>query len=244
MFKFKINKLIKQYSYIALLIIFTFFCYCCGGGDDINPEDQIKENTAPTIPSQVFPLNNTICADNNLVFQWNPSTDAESNRVTYLLEVSENNSFTPIVYTETSSSESKLISLNKGKVYYWRIKAIDSQSAESEYSSVSQFFTEGEGDSNHLPFTPILLTPALDSEIDGTNTTLSWLASDVDGDSMIFDVYLDTSSELTTIVSENQSETNYNASNLIPSTKYYFKVIVKDDKGGITIGQKWGFTTQ
>ena len=232
----------KSYLYLTVSIV-SIFLSCSSGGDDVK-EPEPEQNTAPSVPEQVYPLSNTLCIDNNLVFEWNTSTDAEGDVITYEIEVSENRSFSPLSHTATSSSESKLISLTKGKAYYWRIKAIDSQSAESEYSSVSQFLTEGDGVSNHIPFAPSLVAPALNSEIDGTSTTLSWTASDVDGDPLTFDVYLDTDADPTTKMSENQSGTTYDAAGLIVATTYYFKVVVKDGNGGVSIGQVWSFTTK
>ncbi|TXG39536.1 fibronectin type III domain-containing protein [Seonamhaeicola maritimus] len=229
----------KSYLYITL---FFGLILSCGGSD----KDEIiePENTAPTVPSIVYPLNNTLCVNNEVKFEWNSSIDAEGNRITYKIEVSENSSFSPLAYSETSFIDSKTISLTKGKAYYWRIKAVDSQYAESGYSSVSHFLTEGEGISNHIPFAPSLLAPALDSEIAGTSTTLSWSASDVDNDPLTFDVYLDTSAQPTTKVSENQSGTTFDVTGLSPASTYYFKVVVKDDKGGTSIGQVWSFATK
>lgn len=217
---------------------------CSGGGDDPDVTQQPDENTAPTIPTQVYPLDNTICTDNNVIFEWNGSTDAEGNNITYRIEVSENTSFSPISFTATSLSESKLITLEKGKAYFWRIKATDNRSAESNYSPAMQFVTEGEGVSNHIPFAPGLVAPALNSEVNGTSTTLSWSASDVDGDALTYDVYLDTNTNPTTKVSENQSATTYDATGLTAATTYYFKVVVKDGNGGVSIGQVWSFTTK
>jgi hypothetical protein len=229
----------KTYLYITILLLILSSC-SKGEGAIVEPE----ENAAPTIPNQVYPLNNTICIDNNIIFEWNASTDAEGNRISYKIEISENSSFSPILETQTSFSESKLISLTKGKAFYWRIKAIDSQSAESDYSAVSQFLTEGDGVSNHLPFAPSLVSPELNAEIDGTSTTLSWSASDIDGDTLTYDVYLDTNEDPTTLVSENLSGTTFNATNLTATSTYYFKVVVKDDKGGVSVGQVWSFTTK
>ncbi|PWG06681.1 fibronectin type III domain-containing protein [Polaribacter aquimarinus] len=230
-------------SYIYLIAI-GFIMFSCGGGDDKVDNQQQDQNTAPSLPSMVFPLDNTVCVDNNVVFQWGASTDAEGNRITYKIEVAENNSFTPILHTETSFSESKLISLEKGKSYYWRIKAIDSNLAESGYAPTSNFLTEGDGVSNHVPFAPALIAPALNSEISGTSTTLSWLSTDFDGDTLTYDVYLDTNSNPVTKVSENQSESTYSASGLTPASTYYFKIVVKDGNGGVSIGQIWSFTTK
>jgi hypothetical protein len=233
----------KAYLYLIVFSVSILFSCSSGGDDDVKKPDPV-ENTAPTVPSQVYPLNNTVCIDNNVVFEWNASTDAEGNSISYQIELSENSSFSPISNSASSSSTSKLVSLTKGKSYYWRLKARDSKGNESDYSSVSQFLTEGDGVSNHLPFAPSLLAPALNSEIDGTSTTLSWQASDVDQDPLVFDVYLDTNADPTTKVSENQSATTFDASGLSASSTYYFKVVVKDDKAGISIGQVWSFTTK
>lgn len=231
----------KSYIYIIVFSVSLFLSCSSGGGDDIKEPEPI-ENAAPSVPEQLYPLNGTLCINNSVVFEWNGSTDAEGDFISYIIEVSENSTFSSIAHNVSSNATSKLVSLEKGKSYYWRLKARDSKGEESGYSSVSQFLTEGDGVSNHLPFAPSLLAPALNSEIDGTSTTLSWSASDVDGDDLTFDVYLDTNAQPTTKVSENQSETTYNASGLNALSTYYFKVVVKDDKGGISIGQVWSFT--
>jgi hypothetical protein len=44
------------------------------------------------------------------------------------------------------------------------------------------------------------------------------------------------------MVSEDQSETTFNV-NVVAATTYYWKIIVKDDKGGQANGQKWSFFT-
>ncbi|SEQ78533.1 Fibronectin type III domain-containing protein [Hyunsoonleella jejuensis] len=232
----------KAYLYLSVLVSVLMSCSSGGDGDG-GPEPE-PENTAPTVPTQVYPLSNTLCIDNNVVFEWNASTDNEGNPITYRVEVSENSNFSSLAHDVSSSSTSRVITLEKGKSYYWRLKARDTKGEESAYSSVSQFLTEGDGVSNHLPFAPELVVPALNSEIDGTSTTLSWTASDVDGDTLSYDVYLDTNSSPTTKVSENQSGTTYEATGLTAASTYYFKIVVKDGNGGSTIGQVWRFTTK
>ncbi|WP_299057406.1 fibronectin type III domain-containing protein [uncultured Polaribacter sp.] len=229
-------------KYLFLVGVFVFTIISCGGGDDLQEPE--VDNTAPTTPTLIYPLNNTVCIDHNIIFEWGASTDTEGNRITYSLEIAENNSFSPILQTETTFGQSKLISLTSGKAYYWRIKAVDSRAAESEYSSISQFLTEGDGDSNHLPFAPNLISPALNYEITGTSTTLSWSASDVDEDTLSYDVYLDTNAVPVTLVSENQSATTFLAEGLSPASTYYFKVVAKDGNGGVSVGQTWSFTTR
>jgi hypothetical protein len=229
---------------IYLYLVFALLLgYSCGkdGGNEPDPE---PENMLPTVPTKIFPLNNTLCIDNAINFQWNAAEDPEGDVLRYRVEISENANFSNILESKSvSNNTSTIITLEKGLSFFWRVKAIDSKNGESDFSDTSQFLTEGDGESNHLPFVPELVLPALNATISGTATTLSWTASDIDEDTLTFDVYLDTNTNPTTKVSENQTNTTYEASGLIPATTYYFRIVVKDDKGGATIGQVWSFST-
>jgi len=229
---------------VYLLALSFGFLTACGGNGDDSELTPPAENNAPTTPLQVYPLNNTLCIDNAVKFEWNKSTDPDNNAVTYKLEVSDNSLFSSLEYNESINSTSRVIVLPKGKAYYWRVKAIDSKQAESGYSTSSQFITEGEGIINHLPFSPTLVAPVLNAQIEGLNTTLSWTASDADNDTLTYDVYLDTNSNPSTKVSTSQTETTFAANNLKAASTYYFKVVVKDNHEGITFGQIWSFKTK
>ncbi|WP_139956596.1 fibronectin type III domain-containing protein [Flavicella sediminum] len=230
----------KAYLYLVVLVSLT---YSCGGGDGEDGGPDSSVNNAPTVPSQVYPLNNTLCIDNEINFQWNASSDEDGDAISYELEISEMSDFSSLIKEKEVGGRSTTILLEKGKSFYWRVRALDARNMESDFSAVSQFLTEGEGVSNHLPFAPELVSPELDETIGGANATLSWTANDVDNDSLLFDVYLDTASAPVTKISENQTATTFNATGLTAATTYYFKVVVKDGKGGVTIGQIWSFKT-
>lgn len=237
----------KNFIYIAAISFsFSFSLGSCGGGGGGEPTPPPVVNTAPTVPTLTYPTNNLLCIDNVLNFQWNASTDAEGGVITYQIEVSKNAQFTlPLAHNVTATTTSKSISLEKGIAYYWRAKATDSKNASSSYSATNQFYTEGLGIVNHLPFSPVLVSPVLNEVVHGAPKTLAltWTASDVDAsDTLTYDVYFGTVNPPTAIVSANQSTKIYSAT-LAASTKYYWKVVVKDGKGGQTIGQVWSFTT-
>lgn len=156
--------------------------------------------------------------------------------------MAQDNQFNQLVQTLTVSLTSSTFTLEKGIAYYWRVKAIDSKNASSNYSSTFQFYTEGKGVSNHLPFSPVLVAPTLNLIVQTSTTILEWTASDVDNNSLTFDVYFDTANPPATKVSESQSGTTFEV-NLTFSNDYYWKIVVKDDKGGQTIGQVWNFKT-
>ena len=226
-------------------IIFIISLIACGGsgGDNPPPEPPVAVNKAPSTPTQSAPTNNQLCIDNVVTFEWNAATDPEGDAITYELQIATNNLFSQNLQTRISTSTTTSISLEKGVAYYWRIRSDDSRNNSSGYSSTFSFYTEGDGVSNHLPFSPAIVTPALNATVQVATTTLEWTASDVDtNDTLTFDIYLDTVNPPASKVSENQLETILNV-DLTASQSYYWKVVVKDDKGGITIGQVWNFQT-
>lgn len=229
---------------IILIVIIGSLTWSCGGDDkEVPPVTPPAENKAPSTPTQIYPANNELCINNAVNFQWNAATDPEGNSISYLVEISKNNSFSPLTDSKTVSSTSTTISLEEGVAYYWRVKAIDNKNAASNPSSANGFYTEGNGVSNYVPFSPELVAPVLSATVQTAKVTLQWTSSDVDNDPLTYDVYFDTANPPTTLVSENQTETSYVKDPLASSTPYYWKIVVKDGKGGQVIGQVWSFTT-
>lgn len=202
------------------------------------------KNTAPTVPVLVAPTNNVSCIDNTVSFEWGASTDAQNDPIRYQLQIATDIQFTQIVKTSQSSLPVQTAILSKGIAYYWRVKAIDSKNASSNYSAIYSFYTEGEALVNHLPFLPQLVLPEYNATIGGSTTALSWTASDVDAnDVLAYDVYLGTENPPITKVGTGITATTLNANSLQYATVYYWKVVVKDNKGGEAIGQVWSFKT-
>ncbi len=226
----------KKFIYI---IAISVSLWSCGGGGGDNP---VPVNTAPSTPSLVSPTNNLLCIDNPVTCQWNASVDLDGDVITYQIEVAKNSAFTLDKQTFNSQSTTQSVPLEEDVAYYWRVKATDGE-ASSAYSSVFKFYTYGLGVTNHLPFSPELVSPALNSVQTGATVNLQWTASDVDtSDSLTYDVYFGTTELPTNVISTNQSTSILNKT-VSPSTTYYWKVVVNDNQGGQTIGQIWNFTT-
>ena len=214
---------------------------CGSSGGDTPPPP--PANTAPSIPTLTAPADISLCIDNVVNFQWSASTDPEGDVITYQIQVAKDNLFTQIAHTVTSTTTNKSISLEKGVAYYWRVKATDNKQLSSNYSATFQFYTEGIGITNHLPFSPVLVSPALNSVQTTATVNLQWTASDVDtADILTYDVYFGTANPPTEMISENQSASTLSKT-VSASTKYYWNVVVKDNQGGQTIGQVWNFVT-
>jgi hypothetical protein len=230
-------------NFIYLSIIGLLFTACgSGGGDD--PVTPPIVNTAPSIPALSSPADNKLCLDNTVVFQWNQSSDTEKDAVVYQIQVAKDNGFTQIVSTlDGTSSLTNTATLDKNTAYYWRVKATDAKGLASAYTATYKFYTAGVAVVNHLPFAPALKQPFINSVLTGTNATLEWTASDVDtSDILSYDVYFGTANPPTEKIGNNISTLSATVT-VEPTKQYFWRVVVKDNKGGETIGQVWKFKT-
>lgn len=98
-------------------------------------------------------------------------------------------------------------------------------------------------ESNHPPSSPNSPTPA-NSEIDlPLMLSLMWRCSDVDRDTLTYDVFFGTSTT-PPLVKSKSTGTSYRLPALEFGTTYYWKIISYDNQGGTTSGPIWSFTTK
>ena len=226
-------------NFIYLSIIGLLVISCGDSGDDSPTE---PENVAPTVPVLTLPVDNKLCVDNTVNFEWNKSTD--NGTITYKIEIAADNQFNDIVETIETASNSQNIELEKNTAYYWRIKATDAEGLASEYSSVYKFYTAGDAVVNHLPFAPELVAPTINSTVSAATVSLQWNATDVDeNDELTYDVYFGTANPPTEKISENTAAQTTDVT-LEAAKLYYWRVVAKDNNGGETIGQVWKFKTE
>ena len=141
----------------------------------------------------------------------------------------------PLVESELTTNTYKPATLNSATTYYWKIVVKDGKGGVTE-GPVWSFTTTNPpiAPNNPTPSngaTNILLTP-----------TLSWESSDPDGDLLTFDIYFGTEPN-PTLIENNSTTTTYTPGTLETGTSYYWKVVAKDSKGGVTEGPVWSFTT-
>jgi hypothetical protein len=98
--------------------------------------------------------------------------------------------------------------------------------------------------SNTPPNSPSIPIPA-DGEIGvSTSPTLIWYCSDSDaGDSLRFDIYFGQYNPPDSIIVANWNLPSYNISGLDTNKTYFWKVVAKDNNGGVAVGNVWRFTT-
>lgn len=216
------------------------FLISCESSDDAGTP--VITNEDPTVPKLVFPTNELTCTSVQLEFLWSAATDADGDTVSYSIDVSTQNDFETVAFTATTDQPSRTFDLEKGVTYFWRVKAKDSRGNESDYATTQSFFTEPEAAVNSLPNTPELVSPTLGARTSGTTITLDWNATDIDNDTLVYDVYFgDTNPPA--LFSENINTTTFDVS--VSSGKvYYWRIVVKDPHQSATMGQVWNFRTE
>jgi hypothetical protein len=96
---------------------------------------------------------------------------------------------------------------------------------------------------NQPPDKPINPTPANNETNVSNATTLGWSdCSDPENDPVTYDIYLGTTSA-PVLVKSNNLINSFTPGTLLPNTKYYWKVVAKDDKYSSTSSIIWNFTT-
>ena len=118
-------------------------------GDTTEEITFTMESAAPPTPQPLLPQMG-VKAKQPVHFDWEGVTD-NSLPVTYSLQIATNKDFTAlsIVLEKTGLTESeytiteeeKLSPVSKEEPYYWRMKAIDSASNESEWTGAGEFYT-------------------------------------------------------------------------------------------------------
>jgi hypothetical protein len=98
----------------------------------------------------------------------------------------------------------------------------------------------------HPPNTPSSPSPANDAIDVPITTNLSWTGGDSDGDTVTYDVYLDTDITVTTLICDDVAiESCDPPGDLAYGTHYYWLVNAFDLHGALTAGSTiWEFTTE
>ncbi|MBI2071180.1 MAG: hypothetical protein HYT79_11335 [Elusimicrobia bacterium] len=189
-------------------------------------------NSAPTVPSYSNKVFTT--RDTSVLINWNPSTDADGDPITYRFYLGD----TPGSLAEVASGSGNSYSFsgfNWGQAYYWKVRAEDAYGGVSEgpVASVTVNFQ------NSAPTAPILNGP-FSRGIHSTGTfsdAISWLVSnDPDGDPVTYQVYQGSHPSSFTLAAGSVSGNFFTANGLAQWSTNYFMVSAVDSYGARTDG--------
>ncbi|MBS1517895.1 MAG: hypothetical protein JSS91_07395 [Bacteroidetes bacterium] len=129
-----VKKSVPAIMILIFLIIPVFLFQSC----ESNDSPVINNTPASNVPVLQSPANNSTVSTLSPVFDWDNVSDALS----YILQVSKNNSFTDIVLNVSGISVSNYSpagdTLNDSTSYFWRVRGVKSTDT-TEWSSVFSF---------------------------------------------------------------------------------------------------------
>lgn len=184
------------------------------------------------VPQLVSPYNGEIVNNLSPILDWN---DVNITGVNYILCVDDEPYFVePLVidnFVISSSFFQFPFVLQNDTTYYWKVKCVDEQLNESQWSQTWQFIVVTTIIDTQPPPTPSLLYPQDKQKIYETSTTLKW-SSVTDPSGVIYNIEVSTTAYfLTTVVSTKVYVTEYILDNLEINTSYYWRVQAEDTTG-------------
>lgn len=203
----------------------------------------------PGIATLISPINQETCFDgvsindtqSNVEFSWSAASDAIS------YEILVSNLLTQSTQTYTANTNKTTITLTKAEPYSWYVKSIGENGSTPSQSDSWRFYLAGESTINYAPFPSELISPRSGANITpdiNNQIILNWSCSDVDGDLVQFDVYLDENdgSTLNTSIKYEQQDTSVEVEVANNST-YFWKVIAIDTNGNESSSGVYSFRT-
>jgi hypothetical protein len=199
-----------------------------------------EANHPPNPPTTPSPTDGLGDQSTNTTLSWASGGDADGDPLTFNVYFEAGDS-TPetLICSGLTITSCDPGTLATDTHYYWQVAASDGESSTN--SQVWDFWTASAP--NQAPNAPT--SPSPDDGVSGQSihTTLSWTASDPDGDALTFDVYFEKSdSTPDQLLCDDVPFSSCDPGMLDFSAHYYWKVVASDGQDS-TSGIVWDFWT-
>jgi hypothetical protein len=221
----------RNYRIIYLLII-GLLIFGCGGGDD-DPTPPTPKNP-PVAAELLSPAQNSECiqgtnataTQSSINFEWKVAAFTDS----YELVVKNLKTAASTSYTSTTNS--KLVTLNKGTPYSWKVISKSNSVSQTASSTTWKFYNAGDGITSYPPFPAEIISPEMGAFVTVTDAkiNLKWSGSAVANNIVGYDIYFGTTSS-PAIHKSNHTTTELTNVAVVNNTVYYWKIITKDSNG-------------
>lgn len=190
------------------------------------------EEMPPSTPSNPYPYDGEDNVSTSVTLSWQ-STDTDD--LTFTIYLSESS---PPSMIGTSTKNEYKANLEYETTYYWQVVA-DDRRGKIAKGPIWSFTTMKKP--NTPPEKPVAIYPKDNGYGVPVNLTLMWSSTDVDNDRLTYDLYFGKKKDPPLLV-RDIDEGLYNV-RLHYSSRYYWKVVAKDGKGGASEGKVWTFRT-
>ncbi len=146
------------------------------------------------------------------------------------------NTASPALAASNVTSNAYSTTITAGGTYYWQVSTTD-----AHVTTTSPVWSFEVNSNPNVPTTP---SPANNKIGVSCTATLSWAATDPEGDPLTFDLLLDQNSTPAAIAATGLTAASYPiTAALSPNTVYYWQVVAHDPYGGGSVSPIWKFTT-
>ncbi|THU30789.1 DUF2369 domain-containing protein [Niastella caeni] len=199
-------------------------------------------NHAPGKPALQSPLNNSTHTNYSMLLQWVAATDTDGDAITYDLYADTLPDPAQLIKYGSTGTTYQLTELQQNKKYYWKVRARDPHGEVTE-SDVWIFTTQP--NNNTPPAALQLQLPANGSTgVNPAAVNLTWTAAtDAGGDAVTYNLYVGKQQATLQLIATNITSTAYTLNTINSSTKYFWKVVALDGRGGVTESSVNNFTT-
>jgi len=194
-------------------------------------------NAAPTIYLS-SPSDGVTISSTSPVLSYDGSDEDEGDVLTYDVYLDTDKEPAVVVAEDITDESYRTDGLDDGVTYYWKVVVYDgNEEAESETWS----FTI-DVDKPNTPPVINLTSPPDRTTVPSTSPVISWHGEDDDdGQTLAYDVYLDTDPNATAVLVEGITAESIEAPDLTNGETYYWKVVASDGKNETT-SETWSFT--
>lgn len=225
-------------NYLFGLLTLIYFISCSKG--------EAPAPVTPTPPAVVLeigefalelPENNKECESgvvngdkSEVEFKWKTAKNATK----YELKLTDLLTGSSVTYPDIATN-SKVITLSRGKSYAWTITASNS-SSKPLTSSSWKFYLAGDGKSNRAPAPATAIYPVPGSTVrlnSAAAIKFEWSSQDPDKDVLTYTLRIDTLNNKTFSGTSLESKNPSLELKLLPGKIYYWSVISKDESIGI-----------
>lgn len=228
-------------------VLVLLLVLACSSSGDSPPDEEQEQIEKPLATTLIFPQDNTECQEgaiisdtqSSILFQWDISEHTDGYEVH--VEKLEDGTRT----THLSVNNELDIVLERGKAYSWSVVSTSESTDETAESEVWKFYNAGTGTVNFAPFPADLLSPENNQVVplgDSDSVLLTWEASDIDGDIVSYQLFLDTENPPVTnrgIISVSEISIDVQS-----STTYYWFIETIDSSNNSAISDVFSFNTQ
>ncbi|MEQ9299501.1 MAG: FISUMP domain-containing protein [Cyclobacteriaceae bacterium] len=201
------------------------------------------DNSAPTAPTLVSPGLEQVDVSLPVRLEWYEATDPDGDDIIYEVMMDTVASPKRRLGEDIRDLFYEMDELRPNTTYYWKVRAKDvyGDFGDSEVRS----FTTRPDPTNTPPVNPILLLPAAGgADVGISPTRFIWqAATDPEDDEVHYNFHLGIRPEFQTLLAKNLATTSFEVAELASGTTYYWKVVAKDGRGGLSESAVQSFTT-